>query len=81
MFSDVEHLFILSLGKCLFSSSAHFSAGLFFSELYEFFFCFFFFMFWILIIYQIRFANIFSYLVCCLFILLMVCFAAQTFLV
>ena len=30
---------------------------------------FFFFMFWILILYQIRFANIFSYLVCCLFIL------------
>ena len=82
MINDVGDLFIYllaicmsSLEKCLFRASTYFKIrlfGFFAIELYEFFMCF-----GISSLSHIRFANIFSHSVGCLFILLMVFFAVQ----
>ena len=83
MISDVEHLFIYLLticifsGKCLFSFSDYFLIGMLFffdMELYEFFI-------YNLDIDPLSFANIFSYSVACLFVLLKVSFTVQNFLI
>ena len=72
-FPEVKHLLMyllpiwMSLGKCLFSSSGHFSIRLcFVNELCEFFFN----ILWILMLYQINYLQ----MVGCLFILLMMSF-------
>ena len=89
MVNDIEHLFVYLLAICISSlekyllrSSAHFKINFFFAnELYEFFIYIYihFFLFDICPLWAIWFTNIFSHF--CIFVLLMVSFAVQKFLV